>query len=382
MTVYWFMMAWVIFFGILAQVSARRVCVGEYLGEEVYEARAHLFIAVVTFAVIVFFAGMRSKVGDTTAYIKMFRDYPLLQNAHDVIFDSSAKEPGFRLLSILIKTFISDNYNVWLSIIAIISGICVMFPLYKYSCNFGISTFLFMASCQFTWMFNGMRQFLVAAIMFSCTGLILKNKTLLYIIIVCILSTIHQSALILIPMYFIAKGEPWNKRTMLFIGCIVLAMIFTSRFTNLLTDVVEQTDYASSVNEFKNTDDGTSIIRILVESIPIILAFIYRDKIKDKLTPIIKLSINMSLIASGFYIISKIVNSGILLGRLPIYFSMYNLTLLPWLLNNIFEDREKNLIYYIMILCYFLFFYYQMVITWKGLGYGSEVLNIKYMLTQ
>lgn len=378
MTVYWFMMAWVILFGILAQVSARKVCVGEYLGEEVYEARVHLFMAVVTFAIIVFFAGMRTTVGDTSAYIKMFKDYPLLQNAHDVIFDSSAREPGFRLLSILIKTFISDNYNVWLSIIAIISGICVMFPLYKYSCNFGISAFLFMVSCQFSWMFNGMRQFLVAAIMFSCTGLILKNKTLLYIIIVCILSTIHKSALILIPMYFIAQGEPWNKRTMLFIGCIVLAMIFTTKFTNLLTDVVEQTDYATSVNEFKATDDGTSIIRILVESIPIILAFIYREKIKDKLTPIIKLSINMSLIASGFYIISKIVNSGILLGRLPIYFSIYNLILLPWLLNNIFEKKEKNLIYYIMIVCYFAFFYYQMIIAWGGLSYGSEILNIKY----
>lgn len=378
MTVYWFMMAWVIFFGILAQVTSKRVCVGEYLGEEVYEARVHLFMAVVTFAVIIFFAGMRTTVGDTSAYIKMFNDYPLFQNAHDVIFDSSAREPGFRLFSILIKTFISDNYNVWLFIIAIISGICVMFPLYKYSCNFAVSAFLFMASCQFSWMFNGMRQFLVAAIIFSCTELILKNKTLLYIIIVCILSTIHKSAFILIPMYFIAQGEPWNKRTLLFIGCIILAMIFTSKFTNLLTDVVEQTDYATSINEFKATDDGTSPIRILVESIPIIMAFIYRTKIKDKLTPIIKLSINMSLIASGLYIISKIVNSGILLGRLPIYFSIYNLILLPWLLNNIFEKKEKNLIYYIMIVCYFAFFYYQMIIAWGGLSYGSEILNIKY----
>lgn len=378
MTVYWFMMAWVILFGILAQVSARKVCVGEYLGEEVYEARAHLFMAVVTFAVIVFFAGMRTTVGDTAAYIKMFDDYPLFQNAHDVIFDSSAREPGFRLFSILIKTFISDNYNVWLFIIAIISGICVMFPLYKYSCNFGVSAFLFMSTCQFTWIFNGMRQFLVAAIMFSCTGLILKNRALLYIFIVCILSTIHKSAFILIPMYFIAQGEPWNKRTLLFIGCIILAMIFTSKFTNLLTDVVEQTDYATSVNEFKSTDDGASPIRILVESMPMILAFIYKDRIKNKLTPIIKLSINMSLISSGFYIISKIAGSGILLGRLPIYFSMYNLILLPWLLKNIFEKKEKNLIYYIMILCYFLFFYYQMVISWRGLGYGSEILNIKY----
>lgn len=378
MTVYWFMMAWVIFFGILAQVTSKRVCVGEYLGEDVYEPRAHLFMAVVTFAVIVFFAGIRTTVGDTTAYIKMFDDYPLFQNAHDVIFDSSAREPGFRLFSILIKTFISDNYNVWFSIISLISGICVMYPIYKYSCNFGVSAFLFMASCQFTWMFNGIRQFLVAAIMFSCTGLILKNKALLYIIIVCILSTIHKSAFILIPMYFIAQGEPWNKRTMLFIGCIVLAMLFTSKFTNLLTDVVEQTDYASSVNEFKATDDGTSPIRILVESIPIIMAFFYRNKIKDKLTPIIKLSINMSLIASGLYIISKIASSGILLGRLPIYFSMYNLILLPWLLNNIFDKREKDLVYYIMVICYFVFFYYQMVIAWGGMEYFSQILNLKY----
>lgn len=378
MTVYWFMMAWVIFFGILAQASARRVCVGEYLGEKVYEPRVHLFVAVVTFAVIVFFAGMRSKVGDTTSYIQMFNNYPLLFNSQDVVFAEGAREPGFRLFSILIKTFISDNYNAWLSIIAIISGICVMYPLYKYSCNFGVSAFLFMASCQFTWMFNGMRQFLVAAVIFSCTGLILKNKTLLYIIIVCILSTIHKSAFILIPMYFIAQGEPWNKRTLLFIGCIILAMIFTSKFTNLLTDVVEQTDYASSVNEFKNTDDGTSPIRILVESIPIIMAFIYRNKIKEKLTPIIKLSINMSLIASGLYIISNIARSGILLGRLPIYFSLYNLILLPWLLNNIFEKKEKNFVYYIMILCYFAFFYYQMQVAWGGLEYVSKILNMKY----
>ena len=86
----------------------------------------------------------------------------------------------------------------------------------------------------------------------------------------------------------------------------------------------------------------------------------------------------MSLIASGLYVISKIASSGILLGRLPIYFSMYNLILLPWLLKNIFKEREKNLIYYIMIVCYFSFFYYQMVVTWGGLGYGSEILNIQY----
>ena len=86
----------------------------------------------------------------------------------------------------------------------------------------------------------------------------------------------------------------------------------------------------------------------------------------------------MSLIASGLYVISKIARSGILLGRLPIYFSMYNLILLPWLLQNIFEKREKDLIYYTMIVCYFGFFYYQMCVAWGGMEYNSTMLNIGY----
>ena len=158
-----------------------------------------------------------------------------------------------------------------------------MYPIYKYSCNYGMSVFLFMVSCQFIWLLNGIRQFLVVAILFACTPLILNKKPISYIIIVLILSTFHKSALIMIPAYFIVDSEPWSKRSMLFIACIILAMMFTSQFTGLLDTVVENSDYATSIGEFKDSDDGTSPIRILVESIPIVIAFIYRDRIKEKL---------------------------------------------------------------------------------------------------
>lgn len=372
MKIYWFILAWGIVFGIMSQMRARYVCVGE----GIYESRTNLFMAIMAFSIIIFFAGMRSYVADTSAYINTFNQYPLFSVAHDVIFDSSAREPGFIVFSILIKTYISQDYQVWLFIIATISGICIMYPLYKYSCNYGISLFLFMASCQFTWMFNGMRQFLVASILFACTPFILEKKPIPYIIIVLILSTFHKSALIMIPAYFIVDSEPWSKRSMLFIACIILAMMFTSQFTGLLDTVVENSDYATSIGEFKGNDDGTSPIRILVESIPIVIAFIYRDRIKEKLTPIVKISINMSLISSGVYIISKIAKSGVLLGRLPIYFSLYNLLLLPWLINNTFEKNERRLINFFMIICYLGFFYYQMKIAWNGFGYESSILKI------
>ncbi|MCC2707587.1 EpsG family protein [Intestinibacter bartlettii] len=375
MTIYVFMLIWVIIFGILANVTSKTVCVDSE--NMVYEQRVNLFFALMTFSVIIFFASLRSSVADTGAYISMFKSYPSDLSQIDGLLNGVAKRyPGFLVLTVLLKKFTSD-YNIWFTIIAVISGICVMIPLYKYSSNFGVSAFLFMASCQFSWMFNGMRQFLVASIIFACTGLVLRKKFIPYAIIVCLLSTIHTSALILIPMYFIVTGEPWNKRTMLFVGAIILAILFTSKFTGVLEDVVENTDYATSMEEFKETDDGTSIIRIAVESVPIIIAFVYRNRIKDKLTPIIKLSINMSLVASGLYVISKIARSGIMLGRLPIYFSMYNLILLPWLIKNIFNKEEKRLVYYLMFVLYISYFYYQIFIAWDDFDYISKILNIK-----
>lgn len=376
MTIYVFMLIWVIIFGILANVTSKTVCVDSE--NMIYEQRANLFFVLMTFSVIIFFASLRSSVADTAAYVSMFKSYPSDLSQIDGLLNGVAKRyPGFLVLTVILKKFTSD-YNVWFTIIAVISGICVMIPLYKYSSNFGVSAFLFMASCQFSWMFNGMRQFLVASIIFACTGLVLRRKFIPYTIIVCLLSTIHTSALILIPMYFIVTGEPWNKRTMLFVGGIILAILFTSKFTGMLEDVVENTDYATSMEEFKETDDGTSIMRIAVESVPVIIAFVYRNRIKDKLTPIIKLSINMSLVASGLYVISKIARSGIMLGRLPIYFSMYNLILLPWLIKNIFNKEEKRLVYYLMIVLYIAFFYYQMVVTWNGFGYASKILGLNY----
>ncbi|WP_303223379.1 EpsG family protein [Intestinibacter bartlettii] len=374
MEVYWFMFVWVIFFGILTQMTSRY----ELVGGETYEPRARLFMAILVFSVIIFFSGMRSSFADTSVYRETFKTYPLLSDANSFLSDKNLKDKGFAFLGVLVKTFISDNYTVWFTIISVISGVSVALILYKYSCNFAVSAFLFMASCQFTWMFNGIRQFLVASIMFLCTDLILKKKFMIYALIVCLLSTIHQSALILIPVYFIVTGEPWSKRTLLFVGGVILAILFAGVFTNIFNDVVENTSYSGAIESLKETDDGTNIVRVLVESVPTIIAFIYRDKINEKLTPIIKLSINMSLMSTGIYVISKVVSSGIMIGRLPIYFSMYNLILLPWLLKNIFYKKEKDLVYYIMIVCYFAFFYYQMCITWGGPSYYSEILKLRY----
>lgn len=373
MPVYYFIFGWTVFWGIIANITAKKFT----LDDGKYRFKVNLFVAIIAFSAVVVFAGARSYVADTSTYIKMFEEWPIGFSEIGTLLKDSNK-PGFILFGIFVKKYISIDYTVWLSIIAFISGICIMIGFYRYSSNFALSTFLFIASCNFTWMFNGIRQYLVVAILFACTSLILKKKWMPYFILVLILFTIHKTAIVMIPIYFVVNGEPWNRKTWIVILIVFVCLIFSNKFLNIFSAVMQETDYAVGYNEFKKTDDGVNIFTILVSLVPVGLSFIYRNNLKHKYTPIIKLSTNMSIITVCIYIISNITKSGILVGRMAVYFSVYNFILLPWLVDNIFEIKERRLIKYIMIICYIVLFYYQMEIAWGGYSYVSQILNLKY----
>lgn len=376
MPVYYFMLIWVIFWGCISTMTTRQLCTND----GIYEKKTNWMICIIAFSAIIFFAGLRSYgVADTGAYIEMFKSYPnTLANIFNNIPETSNNMIGFVIFSTFIKTYISSDYNVWLFIIAFISGICIVTTLYKYSENFGLSIFLFMASCQFSWLFNGIRQFLAVSILFLSTTLIIKKKPLQYFLVVILASTIHITAIMMIPVYFIVRGEPWNKRTIGIIIVVLMCMLFSSTFIKVFDSAMNDSQYAIGYQENKKTDDGVNIITIAVQSVPLIIAFLSREKLKDKYTPIIKICINMNILSICTYTISKLVRSGILIGRLPIYFNVYSLILMPWVLKNSFEKKEQRLVTFIMIICYLIYFYYQMEIAWNGWPYCSKVLDIFY----
>ena len=240
---------------------------------------------------------------------------------------------------------------------------CVAYAYQKYSCSFAWSIFLFVISTDaYQWLFNGMRQFIPAAVLFACMGLILKKKYIPLIIIILLVSTVHLSALLMIPCIFIVQGKPWNKKTMLFLVAVVIIILFVDRFTDILETLLANTQYDDVTEQFQY-DDGTNLLRVLVYSVPPVLALIGRKQIEKIDSPIINLSINMSIISMGIYIVSMFT-SGIYIGRLPIYFSLYNYILLPWELDNLFTKRSAILLKIAMVGFYAVFCYYQMAVTW------------------
>ena len=259
-------------------------------------------------------------------------------------------------------------------LIAAVSGCAVAYTLYKYSENFFFSMFLFIAMMHFVWMMNGMRQFIAVSILFAATGLLVERKFLKYLIVVLLASTIHITALIMIPVYFIAIAKPWGKVMWIALAATLATGLSLDRIAASWSFLLEDSAYEGYL-EVAASSAGSNLLRSVVAVAPPLLAMLckrYTDQAREN--RILNVSIIMSVLSAVVYLCSSF-SGGILVGRLPIYFDMYNLFLLPWLVRNAFTKRSHTFTYFVLIICYFAFFYYKAVYGMQ-LTYISDILPI------
>ena len=328
-------------------------------GEKV--RRVTPIFAIVAVLPLVMWAGFRGYVGDTGAYIQAFREMPTSFSGIANYINGVEKDQGFYFISAVIKCIIGNRHTFYFIILAGIQCFLVFRIYRKYSSAYMTAFFLFIASADYiSWVFNGMRQFVAVTITVACFPWILKKKYILAIIGILIASLFHQSALLVLPFVFIVQGKAWNKKTLLFIFVVIVAVMFADRFTNILDTMLSETQYENVVSDWESwQDDGTNLLRVLVYCVPTILSLIGLKYIRREDDPLINLCTNMSIASAGLYVISMFT-SGIFIGRLPIYFSLYNYILLPWEIDKIFTKRSAKLIYIAMVIAYLGFYLYSL----------------------
>lgn len=185
MNFYLVLIIWFIFWGIISNIVAKPV----YVGKDRYENRTNIFMSIITFLFLIICVGLRNGMADTWTYISIFENIPSnLNEMYSYVSKNLSNAKGFYIFAGLIKAFISEDFHVWLFILAVINGLCVAFTLKEYSCNFAISALLFILTGHFSWMVNGLKQFFAATIIFSMTGLILNKKLIPYILMVIFMS--------------------------------------------------------------------------------------------------------------------------------------------------------------------------------------------------
>lgn len=336
-----------------------------------YDSKVPLTMAIILLALPVYFIGMRSGFGDTYAYISHFQnlttDFSEIWAARE-----ETKGFGYELYLFFIKRFISTDVNVYLMITASIQACGILKIYYKYSTNFTYSLMLFFLSMAFLYMMNGMRQFMAACIVFLFSDFLFNKKTIKFILVVLLATTVHSSAIIWIPIYFVVQGKPWNLKVLIAIIAIVVVIFALDNFTDLLSESLEGTDYDGYTDQFAK-DDGSSMSHTLIALIPVALAFWKRKEIEEKDNKTAFILVNCAVIEVLINVVANFT-SGILIGRLPIYFKPLGFILLPWMFDNVMDEKDRRMMRTLCMLGYILFALYYMYTT--GITYYSSPLGL------
>ena len=358
MIIYWSMVLWMpLIYFVYSMGHKEEILLTDYNIQQGIQKKIPLAYAIVVFGYFIFWIGMRKYVADTSQYISSFNSIPSDFSTAWNQIDWEGKGPAFSAFNVLFKCFVSQDFQWWLMTIAIISGVCVMIVLRKYSCDFFFSSFLFITLLTFFWMMNGMRQFICVALLFLCCDWIKDGKFTRFLIAVLLMSTVHTTAFLMIPIYFVARSKPWDKKIALFIIGIIFVCIFAEPFFSGVDNALSGTAYEGTSLIF-DEDDGVNPLRVLFYSIPPVVAYIFREKIGEysEKNPMLNICVNMSVITAALYLVGMFT-SGILIGRLPIYTEVYDLILIPYLLHICVDRKSRTVVTGVVVIVLLLYFY-------------------------
>lgn len=333
-----------------------------------YYYRSPLMPWLLVFGYLAILSGYRSAMNDTTTYIDFFKSTEASWDSFIKMFSKDIKYVGTDAFQVLFKMFVSENYHMWFLTWAVIESCLFVNVLRRESVSFLDACFFFFASTLYYNYFSMMRQWMAVAISFWGARYLRDDKMIKYFFTCAVAALFHTSALVMIPIYFMVRGKPWQWKQLLIIAGFAASLAALNPILSALEASAEGTVYDYAI-ERMNTNTGSSIVRGVITAVPVILAFFARNEIDD---PMINVCVNMSLVNMMLNILASFT-SGLYVIRLSTYLAVYNAILYPYLLNVVLE-KNKQLIklgFYVLYLAYFI---YQNNHggTW---GYRSDVLT-------
>lgn len=363
LTNYWWLLIWLFVGGAICNYFPKR---REVLGDRVVK-RWDIVPAIILVVPYIIWAGFRpDSFGDTSLYRHGFLNATGGFSQAIQTFMGEGKDTGYYAMLVIMRSILGERDTLYFTIVSAVQMLCMVSVFRRYSTNYWMCIFLFIVSTDYmSWMFNGVRQFIATVIIFAGFPLCVRKEYLKMVFLVIFASLFHGSALIMIPIVFIVQGEAWNPKTILMLIVTMIAVVFIDRFTPILNELLQDTQYDDMMtNEIWTADDGTNFFRVLVYSAPALLSLFGLKYIRAANDPIMNICVNCSIATMALYIIAS-VTSGIYIGRLPIYTTLHGYVALPWMVDLMFERKSATLMKLLICAAYLAFFYYQMGIIWN-----------------
>ena len=318
-------------------MSARAINTNN-LASAILKRSAPIFL-VGSFLALFLLSGFRVDVGiDYPSYVQWFYD---IYN-----YDFSYFEPGFRAIIGIIQIFSLDPQ--WLFIVSSFLTIGIIYiSIKKYSFNPALSVFLFSTMGFLSHSLNLTRQFIAIAIILYAFNYLVNQKFWKYAAAVGVAALFHQTALIMLPVYFLLrmKLKPAHYLVILIVSAII------SLFQKTIINTLVVTFYPQYYNKaFIGDTIISSYYIILCLCLMVSVVYLLTKKKISVLKDSDRVIINTIFLVTLSHIFFTWVP---LSNRVSLYIDISLIIIIPNLLAHIESKTRRSILIFIITL-YFL----------------------------
>jgi len=301
------------------------------------------------FLILVLFAGLRDMVvgSDTSGYAIRFENKKI---SLDTFFSSSyTNEWGYHFIEFIAALF----SNEYVAILIVTASIAVFFQLKainKISNLPLVSIFILITFGIYTYVFNGARQALAAAIYMYSIIFLIQGNFRKYTIWILIAFLFHKSVIFGIPLYFLFRKKFTKKLVFL----LILFALTLSTFFNVFLDFTDIFNLGYSSYQEIDVQGGT--ILTLIYFILSIFYILMRSNINRIYLSKYDIFLNMFIFGTIICIVVYFTGSYVEITRLAFYYLTTVIFIWPIILKSL--KNETRLVFSSIFVITHLTFYY------------------------
>lgn len=322
----------------------------------VYYRKERLFYTIMSI-VMILFVGLRTYYNDTTTYLIGYNRIEVEPGWQKSIeWSKIGSNPGFIFAQSVLKE-LNASENTFLLVFAVFTVGTTIWFYRKYSCNFWITILLFFSISGYTFHMAAIKQCTAMTFCLLATDRAINKKYVQFVIFVLLGSLFHPYALmyLIVPFLFF---RPWSRYTLILL--LIFGLIGVS-LEGLLGTLLNVTDMlGENYNSASFMGEGINPIRLLVVSVPSVLALIVKDQIGEKEERDQYLIMNLTMLNAEIMFVA-LFGTANYFGRLANYFVPFQALSIPWLLKH-FDRRGKGTMTFLAVSGYTLYFIYSQAI--------------------
>lgn len=249
-------------------------------------------------------------------------------------YDADLYEAGFQLFVFLLSRVF--NHPQWLLVISSLFYIIAIFYFIdRNSEEISLSITLYISLGLMIFHLQGMRQALAICICLFAYEQAKKNNFFKFSLAVFLAVLFHQTAIVFIPIYWLAKLKLNTVNVFLVSSISILAILFSTQLVDIANMIFSE--------EYSGTVDSGGLVAVLIYIIGLgVCCLYYSSHNNDKLSPLVFVMI----IGGASYLIRY---TGVLIAeRISFYFSFSQIALIPCA-KKLLEKKARFLIHIIIV---------------------------------